>query len=98
MRRPSWSHAIAALALALACSRDGITNVAPGVPTLSIVAGGGDNQTAPAGTTLPLPLIVQVTGVSGSANRQILDFVTSVGIVAGGTQSQAGAIRWRSSP
>jgi hypothetical protein len=79
MRRPSWSHAIAALALALACSSDGITNVAPGVPTLSIVPGGGDNQSGTAGTTLPLPLVVQVTGVNGSANGQVLNFVVTSG-------------------
>ena len=79
MRRPSWSHAIAALALGLACSSDGITNVAPGVPTLSIVPGGGDNQSGTAGTTLPLPLVVQVTGVNGSANGQVLNFVVTSG-------------------
>ena len=50
MRRPSWSHAVVTLALVLACSSDGITNATPGVPTLSIVPGGGDNQAGTAGT------------------------------------------------
>ena len=67
-----------ALALLLACNGDGIT-VPQLKPLLSIVPGGGENQSGVVGTTLPLPLVVQVTGVSGSANGQILNFVVTSG-------------------
>jgi hypothetical protein len=67
-----------ALSLLLACSGDGIT--APQLKLLlSIVPGGGENQSGVAGTTLSLPLVVQVTGVTGSANAQILNFVVTSG-------------------
>ena len=79
MRRPSCFRAVLALALVSACSGEGITDAPPPVPTLSIVAGGGDNQSGPAGSTLPLPVIVQVSGVNGSANGQILNFVVTSG-------------------
>jgi hypothetical protein len=79
MRRGFWSYSMVALALGLACDGEGVTDPALRVPTLSIVSGGGDNQSGPAGSTLPLPVIVQVTGVSGSANGQILDFVVTSG-------------------
>jgi hypothetical protein len=79
MRRSTWSFIVGALALAVACSSDGITN-SPGVtPTLSIVSGGGDNQTGTAGATLPTSLAVQVSGVSGSVNGQLLNFVVTSG-------------------
>jgi hypothetical protein len=79
MRRRFWSFSVVALALGLACGGDGITGPAPRVPTLRIVSGGGDNQSGPAGSTLPLPVVVQVTGVSGSANGQILNFAVTKG-------------------
>jgi len=79
MRRQFWSYSMVALALGLACDGEGITNPALRVPTLSIVSGGGENQTGVAGSTLPLPLIVQVSGTSGSTNGQILNFVVTSG-------------------
>jgi 6-phosphogluconolactonase (cycloisomerase 2 family) len=76
MRTP-WFPATIALALVLACSGDNLTD--PMVPSLVIVPGGGQNQSGTVGTTLPLPLIVQVTGVSGSPNDQVLNFVVTSG-------------------
>ena len=77
MRPSLWLLTAMALGLVLGCRGDAITG--PVAPSLSIVPGGGDNQSGTAGTTLPLPLIVQVTGVTGSPNGQILNFVVTSG-------------------
>jgi sugar lactone lactonase YvrE len=79
MHRPSWKQASAALALALLACTESITDLRPSVPTLSIVPGGGDNQTGVAGATLALPLVVQLSGVSAPANGQVLNFVVTSG-------------------
>lgn len=79
MPRSRWSYVVVALALAVACRSDGITNSPSVTPTLSIVSGGGDNQTGTAGATLPAPLVVQVSGVNGSVDGQLLNFVVTSG-------------------
>jgi 6-phosphogluconolactonase (cycloisomerase 2 family) len=75
VRQPTWFLTAVVLGLALACSD--ITE--PLVPSLSIVPGGGEGQSGTVGTILPLALIVQVTGLSGSTNDQILNFVVTSG-------------------
>lgn len=64
------------LAIVLGCTSD-VTG--PVSPSLSIVPGGGQNQSGTVGMTLPLPLIVQVGGVSGAVNGQFLNFVVTSG-------------------
>lgn len=76
-----WIIAISSLAIAMACSGDRASlgpNVSP-TPLLSIVPGGGDNQTGAAGTTLPLPLVVKLVGVTGVLNNRVLNFVVTSG-------------------
>ena len=77
MRVKSWLTVACSIALLIACRGDHV--LAPTSPSLSIVAGGGDNQSGVVGKTLPLPLIVQVTGVSGPVNGQALNFVVTSG-------------------
>lgn len=78
--------AASSLAVLLACSTDKAT--APSEkPSLAIwgapnnTAAGGEGQSGVVGSTLPKPLIVQVTGLSagGSVNGQTLNFVVTSG-------------------
>lgn len=89
-----------ALSLVVACDSDSITHPGTLAPSLVIVPGGGENQTGTVGTTLPLPLIVQVTAATGSPNGQILNFVVTSGgggvfanVVQTGTPSTGPAAR-----
>lgn len=73
--------AVSSLFIAAACGGDRASlgpSVSP-TPLLSIVPGGGDNQTGAAGTTLPLPLVVKLVGVSGAVNNRVLNFVVTSG-------------------
>jgi 6-phosphogluconolactonase (cycloisomerase 2 family) len=79
LHRGSFSLILSFLAFSIACTSDGINEPLSLVPTLTIVPGGGENQTGQVGTTLPLPLIVQVTGVQGNPNGHILNFVVTSG-------------------
>jgi hypothetical protein len=83
MQRRSLLAFASSLMIAFSCGGDRVAGPpVPAAPMLSIVPGGGDNQTGTVGTLLPLPLIVQLSGISGSLNGQILTFVVTSG---GGT-------------
>ncbi len=73
---PRLSSILAALALVTACT---LEPTEPIEPTLAIASGGGEGQTGTVGSTLPLPIVVQVTGTSGSTNDQILNYVVTSG-------------------
>jgi len=79
MRWPRLLLTTAASLMALSCDDEGITDATARTPSLVIFPGGGEGQTAPVGTTLPLPLLVQVTEVAGPANGQVVNFVVTSG-------------------
>lgn len=77
----TWMFAASSFAFALACTGDRVAlgpNVAP-TPLLTIVPGGGDNQTGVVGSSLRTPLVVKLTGVSGALNGHVLNFVVTSG-------------------
>ncbi len=83
---PPFASLLAFLALAagtLTCDGD---NIGPHADPAQIASAGGDGQTAPIGTVLPLPLVILVTDAEG---RPVPNVAVTWNAIGGGTVSSS---------